>query len=146
MLPIMTMAAKAGRIYEQFCAPVCREYRLSQTAFDVLLFLANNENFNTARDIFRMRGIKSGIVSVTVENLIRVGYLRRENDPKDRRIQRLILLPESAAAIEAGKRAQAAFFEALMKDILPEEREVFAELTGKLIRTIDQLDAGEKKL
>ncbi len=146
MLPIMTMAAKTGRIYEQFCAPVCRKYCLSQTAFDILIFLANNENFNTARDIFRMRGIKSGIVSVTVENLIRAGYLRRENDPKDRRVQRLVLLPESAAVIEAGRQVQSAFIETLLRDITPGEREIFAEVTGKLIKTIDQLDAGEKKL
>ena len=146
MLPIMTMAAKTGRIYEQFCAPVCRKYCLSQTAFDILIFLANNENFNTARDIFRMRGIKSGIVSVTVENLIRAGYLRRENDPKDRRVQRLVLLPESAAVIEDGRQVQSAFIETLLRDITPGEREIFAEVTGKLIKTIDQLDAGEKKL
>ena len=146
MLPIMTMAAKAGRVYEQFCAPVCRKYCLSQTAFDILIFLANNENFNTARDIFRMRGIKSGIVSVTVENLIQAGYLRRENDPKDRRVQRLVLLPESAAVIETGKQVQSAFIETLLRDITPGEREIFTEVTGKLIKTIDQLDTGEKKL
>lgn len=50
---------------------------------------ANNPEYNTARDLCRLRGIKSGIVSVAVENLIEAGYLTRRVDVADRRIQRL---------------------------------------------------------
>ena len=44
--------------------PLCKEAGLPPLAMDILLFLANNPEHNTAKDICRMRGHKSGIVSV----------------------------------------------------------------------------------
>lgn len=88
--------------------PVCKTYGLSPTAFDVMMFLANNPECNTARDICRIRGIKSGIASVTVEQLIGRGYLTRETDGKDRRMQRLYSTAEATPLVQAGQEASAA--------------------------------------
>ena len=42
---------KLSLAYESMCKPLCHELKLPQTAFDILMFLANNPEFKTARDI-----------------------------------------------------------------------------------------------
>ena len=44
-------AEKISRTYSDECRPLCHELKLPQTAFDILMFLANNPEYKTARDI-----------------------------------------------------------------------------------------------
>ena len=42
---------KLSAAYSAVCRPLCHELNLPQTAFDILMFLANNPGYDTARDI-----------------------------------------------------------------------------------------------
>ena len=44
-------AEKLSKAYSETCKPLCHELNIPQTAFDILLFLANNPEYKTARDI-----------------------------------------------------------------------------------------------
>ena len=81
----MEFAHKFARAYAAACKPLCRELKLPQTAFDILMFLANNPGYRTAGDIVEVRRIKANLVSVNVDKLVREGYLRRETVEGDRR-------------------------------------------------------------
>ena len=70
------------KAYEAVCQPVCKRYQLNQTCLDVILFLANNPEYNTAKDLWEIRGIRSGNASVAIETLVRRGYLKREADAR----------------------------------------------------------------
>ena len=59
-------AEKISRTYSDECRPLCHELKLPQTAFDILMFLANNPEYKTARDIVEIRKIKANLVSVNV--------------------------------------------------------------------------------
>ena len=80
-------AHKFARAYAAACKPLCRELKLPQTAFDILMFLANNPGYRTAGDIVEVRRIKANLVSVNVDKLVREGYLRRETVEGDRAVQ-----------------------------------------------------------
>lgn len=71
-------AEKISRTYSDECRPLCHELKLPQTAFDILMFLANNPEYKTARDIVEIRKIKANLVSVNVDKLVNEGYLERE--------------------------------------------------------------------
>ena len=49
--PSVEFANKTGLAYSAVCKPLCQKLHLPQTAFDILMFLANNPNYTTARDI-----------------------------------------------------------------------------------------------
>ena len=49
---------KLSAAYSAVCRPLCHELNLPQTAFDILMFLANNPEYTTARDIVEIRKIK----------------------------------------------------------------------------------------
>lgn len=94
--------------------------RPAPLALDILLFLANNPEHNTAKDICRMRGHKPGIVSVHVERLVNDGLLERQEMPGDRRQTRLICTEQAQALIERGRQVQWQFGRRLLEGI-PEE-------------------------
>lgn len=75
--PSMEFANKTALAYSAVCKPLCQELGLPQTAFDILLFLANNPTYKTASDIVEVRHIKANLVSVNVDKLVHEGLLTR---------------------------------------------------------------------
>ena len=68
-ISFLSLASKTAKAYESFCRPVCKKHRINQTCLDVILFLANNPEYNTARDLCELRGIRSGNASVAIDTL-----------------------------------------------------------------------------
>ena len=52
--------------YAGIMRPLSAELNMAQTAVDILMFLANNPGYDTAKDICTMRHLKPGIVSFHV--------------------------------------------------------------------------------
>lgn len=72
----MEFAQKTALAYHAVCKPLCQKLGLTQTAFDILMFLANNPGCRSARDIVEIRHIKANLVSVNVDRLVREGISR----------------------------------------------------------------------
>lgn len=144
-LHMIALGKKISNIYSALSLPICRKYGINQTCFDIMLFCANNPEYNTARDICEIRGIKSGIVSVAVESLIKNGFLEIESDISDRRINRLITTEKSYELIEDGRRMQQYFTESLSNGITAEEFMIMQNITNKLESNIILLEKGEIK-
>ena len=77
MNPTIEISFKTAQAYSAMCKPLCQELKLPQTAFDIQMFLANNPDCTTARDIVEIRKIKANLVSVNVDRLVQEGYLER---------------------------------------------------------------------
>ena len=131
---------KSETVYQKFCQNVVRQWDLNDTAFQVIMFLANNPRFNTARDLCRMRGIKTGIASVAVEQLIQTGYLERKTDPSDRRIQRLYVTDKASELVRQGREVQKEFAGLIAGVLTPEEMEEYFRLTEKMMAKIDEME------
>ena len=58
----LEFSRKMIQAYHEIFKPLCHRVKLSQTAIDMLLFLANNPEFKTARDIVEIRHIKANLV------------------------------------------------------------------------------------
>ncbi len=71
-IQFLSLGRRLANLYAALCAPICRQYGINQTGFDILLFCANNPEHNTARDLGTVRGIKRGIASIGVETLERL--------------------------------------------------------------------------
>ena len=101
MNPNIEFSIKTAQAYNAVCKPLCQELGLSQTALDILLFLANNPDYKTARDIVEVRHIKANLVSMNVDKLVQEGYLERYAVASDRRKNKASLhrqgRPESSA-------------------------------------------------
>ncbi len=143
---MLSFGRKVGRVYGTMCTPILRQYDLNQTEFDLLMFLANNPDKNTARDACRIRGIKKGLVSVTADSLLRRGLITRTADADDRRLARLIPTDASAPIVSAGREVQAAFFRAVTSCLTKDELETYIALTQKLVAHVGAMDTGGSRI
>ena len=129
--------------YNAMCKPLCKKLGLPQTAFDILMFLGNNPEYRTARDIVEVRDIKANLVSVHVERLVQEGYLKRRSVAGDRRKTELLCTEKAKPLIKEGRAVQLAFGEKLFAQVDEETRRVFVETLDSIGKNAEEILKGE---
>lgn len=131
---------KMAHAYSVICKPLCQEMKLPQTAFDILMFLSNNPQYKTARDIVEVRKIKANLVSINVDKLVKEGYLERREVAGDRRKTELICTSQADSIIEKGRLVQKDFKDILfnnmedsMKEILFKGMEIMEDNLDRIL-------------
>ena len=133
------ISQKVSLAYRKICKPLCSEVGLAQTAFDILMFLGNNPECNTARDIVEIRHIKANLVSVHVERLVEEGYLLRRPVKADRRKTELICTQRALPIIERGRLLQKTFIERLLAGMDEAARQAFASALYGIEQNIEAI-------
>ena len=144
MNPTIEISFKTAQAYSAMCKPLCQELKLPQTAFDILMFLYNNPEYKTARDIVEIRNIKANLVSVNVEKLVQDGYIERQAVEKDRRKTELACTEKAQSIIEQGRRMQDDFIRRLMAGLEEEKLEIFFEVIDTMNENLDAILEGEE--
>ena len=131
---------KMAHAYSVMCKPLCQEIKLPQTAFDILMFLSNNPQYKTARDIVEVRKIKANLVSINVDKLVKEGYLERREVAGDRRKTELVCTSQADSIIEKGRLVQKDFKDILfnnmedsMKEILFKGMEIMEDNLDRIL-------------
>lgn len=131
---------KMAHAYSVMCKPLCQEIKLPQTAFDILMFLSNNPQYKTARDIVEVRKIKANLVSINVDKLVKEGYLERKEVAGDRRKTELVSTSKADFIIEKGRLVQKDFKDTLfnnmdnsMKEILFKGMEIMENNLDRIL-------------
>ena len=117
---------------------------MPQTAFDILMFLANNPEHNTAKSIVELRGLKANLVSVNVERLVQEGYLYRRDFPGDRRKTVLLCTPKAQPVIDKGRELQRGFLEDIFQDVSEASRENFYGVMEAVERNVNRIMKGSE--
>lgn len=131
---------KMAHAYSVMCKPLCQKIKLPQTAFDILMFLSNNPQYKTARDIVEVRKIKANLVSINVDKLVKEGYLERREVAGDRRKTELVCTSQADSIIEKGRLVQEDFKDTLfnnmddsMKEILFKGMEIMEDNLDRIL-------------
>ncbi len=131
---------KMAHAYSVMCKPLCQKIKLPQTAFDILMFLSNNPQYKTARDIVEVRKIKANLVSINVDKLVKEGYLERREVAGDRRKTELVCTSQADSIIEKGRLVQKDFKDTLfnnlddsMKEILYKGMEIMEDNLDRIL-------------
>lgn len=135
------LQAQAKRLmdaYETAMQPLSRAFSIPQTAAEILLFLANNPDNNTAKDICALRRFKPGIVSLHVDTLVTLGLLERKAVPGDRRKLRLVPTEKAAPIIAQGKAMQESFAQTLAQGLSEDELSVFARCMETISQNLER--------
>ena len=139
----MEFSRKLALAYTAVCKPLCQTLKLPQTAFDILLFLANNPAYQTAADIVEVRKIKANLVSVNVDKLVRDGYLTREAVPGDRRKTRLLCTEKAQPIILQGRQLQSAFLQRLFAHTDHQMQDAFLKTISIIDKNLNELLEGD---
>ena len=137
------------QFYQQFSRFSCRRFApllersgLSIREMHVLLFFANNPDYDTARDVTQYRGLSKSQVSQAVDLLCAQGLLDRQADPSDRRVIHLHLTKEAQPLAREAQAIQAGCTARLLRGFSREETE---QLFGFLERVLDNGDTLAKE-
>lgn len=142
MILAVELTKKFMAAYKAAQKKVCKAWNVPEVSLDILLFLANNPEYTTARDIVEVRSIKANLVSQHVDRMVREGYLCRKEVQGDRRKRDLSLTEKAMPIIEAGRRMQTDFFETLFHGISEGEKRAFFETMDIMSRNMDKILKG----
>ena len=134
--------ARAQKGYARLLEPICKKWELTRNELDVMLFLANNPDFDRAVDIVTNRGLAKSHVSMSVASLEERGLLERIPDPSDRRTVHLKLTEQAKPITDVGCRVQQQFMEYLHRGVTEAQLEMmrlFAERVHENLRNIDEV-------
>lgn len=122
---------------------VMEKYSMTSIEVDVMLFLANNPQFDTAAEIVSIRKIAKSHVSLAVSRLTERGYLEKSKDSKDRKKSHLVITEKASSMVKDAQKFQAEFREQMLAGFSKEERALLQDFTRRISRNL--LDLSLKK-
>lgn len=135
---ILRFQKQSAQLYDQQLSEAAARCGLSRPAANVLIFLANNPEHNTARDIALCRGFSKAYVSRALDQLQHKGLVQTRTQAQDRRFQTLLLSPAAAEPVGILRSAQEAFVARLTQHIPSSDLEV-------ALTVLDQVMANTEK-
>ena len=124
--------------YLKSVGSVCEKYGLTAAEFDVLLFLANNPDMDTATDIVEKRHMVKSQVSMSVRTLEERGYLARTYKNRNRRTIHLVVCDVAKGAVEEGREALDNAYGTIMHGFSETERELMKKNIVRMINNLEQ--------
>ena len=132
------------RLYDKLLKKVCMEHNLTVIEADIISFLQNNPEKDTAADIVELRMLSKGAVSKGVDSLIQKSLLERIPDREDRRRIHLKLKPEAADLTESIEDVRREFVDTVLEGFTKEEldthRQFFDRIFENARRAIERKD------
>lgn len=132
--------ARAQKCYARLLEPICQKWNLTRNELDVILFLANNPDFDRAVDIVNNRGLAKSHVSMSVADLENRGLLERIPDPQDRRTVHLKLTEQAKPITDVGCGVQKQFMDYLHQGITEEQLEMMRMLAERVHKNIKNIE------
>ncbi|MCR5770553.1 MAG: MarR family transcriptional regulator [Butyrivibrio sp.] len=120
-MTVLDFIASTQELYNRSISKVCNKYELTNMEMAIILFLANNPQYDTATDIVNKRHLTKSHVSTSIRSLEEKNYLKKEYRNGDHRTYHLVLLPASKKMVKDGQKAQKAFLNVLTKDFTASE-------------------------
>ena len=124
------------KLYEKTMKTVCTAHALTMVETDIIAFLKNNPQKDTAAEIVELRMLSKGAVSKGVEALIQKELIRRYPDTEDRRRLHLQLTDRSELILTDIERAQTEFWNTVFEGFSEEELEIHERLKTHMFENV----------
>lgn len=130
---------KIKKGYDAYLNKVAFSENLTKIEVAILIFLLNNSEFNTARDIEETLDLKKSNISVALDNLTNKGFIEKNNDILDRRLIRLGLSNKSIELVQKIQLQQEKFCIQIFNGISDEEIEMYLKTVKKVLENISKV-------
>lgn len=124
--------------YEMLTRKVCAKYQLTQMEYDILIFLHNNPQHNTAAEIVKIRKSTKSHVSSSLKNLENRGLVERIQSADNKKHIEIVLLEKAVPIIEDGIKVQKEFAKTLLQGLSEEEKRICVEVFNKICKNADE--------
>lgn len=134
IIDLLDSIAITKKLYAISLEPVYKKYDLTKMELDILLFLANNPEYDSAKDIIERRQLAKSHVSTSIRSLIEKEYLKPTYLQNNKKTVHLILLDSSIEIIKDGQLAQKKFIETIFEDFTKTEKQILINSFAKISR------------
>lgn len=124
--------------YELLSGEVCDRYGLTQMEYDILMFLHNNPQYNTAAEIVKIRKSTKSHVSTSLKNLESKGLVERIQSKDNKKHIEIALLDQAGIIIEAGLNAQKQFAHNVLRGLTEEETRLCIRVFDKICNNAEE--------
>lgn len=125
-------------LYEKKTKVICDKYQLTQMEYDILMFLHNNPDYITAKDIVSVRKLTKSHVSLTLKMLENKGYIRRFYEGNNSKIARIEVLKLAESILKDGDKVQMDFFDTIFLGFSEEERHQYKTLLNRIYENVEK--------
>ncbi len=130
----------AIKLYNELLFPVCEKHNLTKSELDILLFLANNPEYDRAADIIDVRKVSKAHVSASVHSLLEKGFLMKNAEKENKRDIHLAVTKQAGTIITDGRSAQNAFDQAILKGLTHEDLKTLQTISAKFLKNCRQYE------
>ncbi len=123
--------------YNKCMAPVCQHHQLTKMELAILLFLANNPEYDTASDIVDKRKFAKSHVSTSVKSLEKRGFLIKKCQENNRKTVHLKLCRSALQIVIDGQAAQKKFGDLLFQNFTDKDIKKAWQLFSMCIQNIE---------
>ena len=137
------------RYYEILMSSVCEKYQLRQMEYDILMFLYNNPQHNTAADIVRYRKSTKSHVSTSLKVLEEKGLIERRIDKDNKKRVEIYILDSADDIIKDGISVQKQFAKDMLNGLTADEiilcRQIFKKIYNNAEECIKAVNKNGEK-
>ena len=131
--------------YELLSGKVCDKYELTQMEYDILMFLYNNPQNNTAAEIGKIRKSTKSHVSTSLKNLENKKLIERKQSEENKKHVEIFLLDKAELIVEEGINAQKQFAQNVLSGLTEEEKDMCLRVFNKICNNAEEHLRGECK-
>lgn len=127
------------RLLAKEMQPVEIKYGLQKIDMQILLHLKRAGEQNTSKDIMRLNMFTRGHISQSLSRLQKMGYVRMEQDPDDRRCTHNYLTDEASAIIRKIEKISRTIREIVLEGVTEEEQKILVDVAQKMNSNIEKV-------
>ena len=124
--------------YELLSGAVCDRYELTQMEYDILMFLHNNPQHNTAAEIVKIRKSTKSHVSTSLKKLENKGFIERIQSEDNKKHIEIVLLDKAELIVEAGINVQKQFAQNVLSGLTEEETHMCIKVFNKICNNAEE--------
>lgn len=126
------------KMLEKRCERLNELYDVRLVEMDILNFLANAGEHDTAKDIGIDMHISKAHISKSVENLHSRGYLILREDDNDRRCIHLTVTEKALPLVHAFAEEREQFLKVILEGVTQEEMDAMHSVVRKVMENLDR--------
>lgn len=124
--------------YEKLTGAVCDKYNLTQMEYDILMFLHNNPQYNTAAEIVKIRKSTKSHVSTSLRMLEEKGLIEKRQSEDNKKYIAIILLDKAKTIVKEGTAVQKQFARDILDGLSDEEMDMCKAIFEKIYENAEK--------
>ena len=133
---IFTNLSKFKKLYEKKLCKIYEKYDLRKIDMEIVVYLGNCGNEDTARDIANTNMFTKGHISQSIKRLAELGFVEINQDKNDKRVQHLKVTENVRPMLEELKKEKDNVATCVFAGITEEENQMLAQIFDKMCANI----------